>query len=196
LPSQNEVLRRIKNRGTLDILICCVDNLTGFSEAIAAVYPKTQVQKCIVHQVRNSLKYVSTRDRQPVVQALRAVYTAPSEQAGVAALAQFEAEWWKRYPLVVKSWRENWSELSTFFGFPPELKRLIYTTNVIESYHRQLRKVTKGKSLFPNDEALLKMLYLVTCDVQRRWTVRVAHWGQILAQLTITYPDRIKMARS
>jgi putative transposase len=160
------------------------------------VYPKTQVQKCIVHQVRNSLKYVSTRDRQPVVQALRAVYTAPSEQAGVAALAQFEAEWWKRYPLVVKSWRENWSELSTFFGFPPELKRLIYTTNVIESYHRQLRKVTKGKSLFPNDEALLKMLYLVTCDVQRRWTVRVAYWGQILAQLTIAYPDRIKMAGS
>lgn len=187
------VLSELRNRGTTDILICCTDNLTGFSEAIAAVYPATQIQKCIVHQVRNSLRYVSSKDRQPVAQALRLVYTAPTEAAALAELERFEAEWGKKYPLVAKSWRENWSELATFFAFAPELRRVIYTTNMIESYHRQLRKVTKGKSLFPTDESLLKMLYLVTCDVQRKWTARIAHWGQILAQLTIAYPDRIKL---
>jgi transposase-like protein len=187
------VLSELKNRGTSDILICCVDNLTGFSEAIAAVFPLTQVQKCIVHQVRNSLRYVSSKDRQPVAQALRLVYTAPTEAAALAELEEFDQEWGKKYPLAVSSWRANWPELATFFSFAPDLRRLIYMTNMIESYHRQLRKVTKGKSLFPNDESLLKMLYLATCDVQRRWTMRIAHWGQILAQLTIVYPDRIKM---
>lgn len=188
------VLTEIKSRGTGDILICCTDNLSGFSEAIGAVFPQTQIQKCIVHQVRNSLKYVSCKDRQSVVNALRAVYTAPSESAGLVALEEFESAWGKRYPLVVASWRSNWSELALFFGFSPELRRLIYTTNIIESFHRQLRKVTHGKALFPNDESLLKMLYLVTSDVQRRWTYRIPHWGQILSQLSIAYGDRVKLA--
>ena len=142
------VLAEIKSRGTGDILICCTDNLSGFSEAISAVFPATPIQKCIVHavrraarlaaQVRNSLKYVSCKDRQSVVNALRAVYTAPSEAAGLVALEEFESVWGKRYPLVVASWRSNWSELALFFGFSPELRRLIYTTNIIESFHRQL----------------------------------------------------------
>ncbi len=187
------VLSEIKSRGTSDILICCTDNLSGFSEAIRAVFPLTQIQKCIVHQVRNSLKYVSSKDRQSVVNGLRSVYTSPSESLGLVALEEFESVWGKRYPLVVASWRSNWSELALFFSFSPELRRLIYTTNIIESFHRQLRKVTHGKALFPNDESLLKMLYLVTCDVQRRWTYRIAHWGQILSQLSIAYGDRVKL---
>jgi putative transposase len=187
------VLSEMKSRGVLDILLCCVDNLTGFSEAIAAVYPGTLIQKCVVHQVRNSLKYVSTKDKAAVVSGLREVYRAPSESAALAALDRFEATFGKTYPLVVSSWRRHWGELSTFFGFSPELRRLMYTTNVIESFHRQLRKVTKGKSLFPSDESLLKMLYLVTQDVERRWTMRIAHWGQVLAQLSICFPDRVKV---
>lgn len=188
------VLSEIKSRGTSDILICCTDNLSGFSEAIGAVFPGTQIQKCIVHQVRNSLKYVSSKDRQSVLNGLRAVYTASSEAAGLAALDEFESAWGARYPLVVSSWRSNWSELALFFGFSPELRRLIYTTNIIESFHRQLRKVTHGKALFPNDESLLKMLYLVTCDVQRRWTYRIPHWGQILSQLSIAYGERVMLS--
>ena len=186
------VLSEIKSRGTQDVLLCCVDNLMGFSEAIAAAFPQTQIQKCLVHQVRNSLRYVSYKDVKKLVSDLKCIYTASTESAAVAELDRFEEEWGQRYPLVVASWRKNWAEIATFFGFPPELRRLIYTTNVIESFHRQLRKVTKGKGLFPTDEALLKMLYLVTCDVTRRWTIRVPHWGQILAQLTISFPDRVK----
>lgn len=187
------VLSEIKSRGTRDVLLCCVDNLTGFSEAITAAFPQTQIQKCLVHQVRNSLRYVSSKEVKQVASDLRRIYTAPTEPAAVVELERFEEEWGQRYPLVVASWRSNWPELATFFGFPPEIRRLIYTTNVIESFHRQLRKVTKGKGLFPTDESLLKMLYLVTVDVIRRWTVRVPHWGQILAQLSICFPERVKV---
>lgn len=187
------VLSEIKSRGTQDVLLCCVDNLTGFSEAIAAAFPKTQIQKCLVHQVRNSLRFVSYKDVKKFVADLKRIYTAPTESAAAAELDRFEEEWGQRYPLVVASWRKNWPEIATFFGFPPELRRLIYTTNVIESFHRQLRKVTKGKGLFPTDDALLKMLYLVTVDVTRRWTMRVPHWGQILAQLSIYFPERVKV---
>jgi putative transposase len=187
------VLSEIKSRGTQDVLLCCVDNLTGFSEAITAAFPRTQIQKCLVHQVRNSLRYVSSKEVKQVASDLRRIYTAPTESAAAAELDRFEEEWGKTYPLIVASWRSNWPELATFFGFPPEIRRLIYTTNVIESFHRQLRKVTKGKGLFPTDESLLKMLYLVTCDVTRRWTVRVPHWGQILAQLSICFPERVKV---
>jgi transposase-like protein len=190
------VLNEIRNRGTKDILICCTDNLNGFSEAIGAAFPKTDVQKCIVHQVRNSIRYVSYKDVKKVVAGLRQVYTSPSEAAALEELDRFEDEWGKRYPLIIKSWRNNWSELSTFFKYPPEIRRIIYTTNVIESYHRQLRKVTKGKSIFPSDESLLKMLYLVTQDVMRKWTMRIPHWGQILLQLLVFFPDRINIQLS
>lgn len=167
------VLNELKNRGVQDILIVSVDNLTGFSEAIAACYPQAEIQKCVVHQIRNSIRYVSYKDVKKITSALKPIYTASSEEAGQEELNQFEAAWGEKYPLIVRSWRQNWSEIATFFQYPPEIRKIIYTTNIIESYHRQLRKVTKGKSIFPSDEALLKMLYLATQDVLRKWTGRI-----------------------
>lgn len=187
------VLTDLKNRGVQDILIICVDNLKGFSEAIAASYPQTEVQKCIIHQIRNSIKYVSYKDLKKITTALRPIYKAPTEEAALLELDQFEETWGKQYPLIVRSWRSNWDELATFFKYSPELRKLIYTTNMIESYHRQLRKVTKGKSIFPTDESLLKMLYLATMDVIRKWTGRVQNWGQILLQLTVHFPERVQI---
>lgn len=185
------VLNDLKNRGVQDILITCVDNLAGFSQAIAACYPKTEIQKCIIHQIRNSTRYVSYKDLKKVTADLKPIYKAATEEMALLELDRFEETWGAKYPLIVRSWRSNWDELSTFFKYPPELRKLIYTTNMIESYHRQLRKVTKGKSIFPSDESLLKMLYLVTMDVTRKWTGRVQNWGQMLLQLSVFFPDRI-----
>ncbi|MED4600923.1 IS256 family transposase [Paenibacillus validus] len=187
------VLNDLKNRGVQDILIACVDNLTGFTQAISACYPQTEIQKCIIHQIRNSTRYVSYKDLKKVTADLKPIYKAATEEAALLELDRFEETWGSKYPLLVKSWRQNWDELSTFFKYPPELRKLIYTTNMIESYHRQLRKVTKGKSIFPTDESLLKMLYLSTMDVLKRWTGRVQNWGQILLQLTVYYPERVQV---
>jgi transposase-like protein len=186
------VLNELRNRGVSDILIVCVDNLTGFTEAIAACYPEAEIQKCIVHQIRNSIRYVSYKDVKKITAALKPVYTAPSEAAASEELDQFEQVWGQKYPLIVRSWRNNWTEISTFFKYPPEIRKIIYTTNMIESYHRQLRKVTKGKSIFPSDEALQKMLFLATQDVLRKWTGRVHNWDQILLQLSIFFPEKVK----
>lgn len=185
------VLNELKNRGVQDILITCVDNLTGFSQAITACYPETEIQKCIIHQIRNSTRYVSYKDLKKVTADLKPIYKATTEEAALLELDRFEEEWGKKYPLIIRSWRNNWEELSTFFKYPPEIRKLIYTTNIIESYHRQLRKVTKGKSIFPSDEALLKMLYLSTMDVVRKWTGRVQNWGQMLLQLSVFFPERV-----
>lgn len=185
------VLNDLRNRGVQDILIICVDNLSGFSEAIVACYPKTEIQKCIIHQIRNSTRYVSYKDLKKVTADLKPIYKAATEEGALLELDRFEEVWGVKYPLIVRSWRTNWEELSTFFKYPPEIRKLIYTTNMIESYHRQLRKVTKGKSIFPTDEALLKMLYLATMDVTRKWTGRVQNWGQMLLQLSVFFPDRI-----
>ncbi len=185
------VLNELKNRGVQDILITCVDNLTGFSQAISACYPQTEIQKCIIHQIRNSTRYVSYKDLKKVTADLKPIYKATTEEAALVELDRFEETWGTKYPLIVRSWRNNWSELATFFKYPPEIRKLIYTTNIIESYHRQLRKVTKGKSIFPSDEALLKMLYLSTMDVVRKWTGRVQNWGQMLLQLSVFFPDRV-----
>ena len=186
------VLNELKNRGVEDVLICCVDNLTGFSEAILACFPQTEIQKCIVHQIRNSIRYVSYKDTKKLLAGLKPIYTAASEEAALAALDEFEQVCGAKYPLVVQSWRRNWGEIATFFKYPPEIRKIIYTTNMIESYHRQLRKVTKGKSVFPSDEALLKMLYLVTQDVMLKWTGRIHNGGQMLLQLSVFFPDRVK----
>jgi transposase-like protein len=186
------ILNELKNRGVEDVLICCVDNLTGFSEAITACFPQTQIQKCIVHQIRNSIRYVSYKDTKKLLANLKPVYTAPSEDAALQSLDEFDKVWGAKYPLVVQSWQRNWAELSTFFKYPPEIRKLIYTTNMIESYHHQLRKVTKGKSVFPTDEALLKMLYLVTQNIMLKWTGRIRNWGQILLQLSVFFPDRVR----
>lgn len=186
------VLNELKNRGVKDILITSVDNLRGFTEAIGACYPDTEIQKCVVHQIRNSVRYVSYKDLKKVTAGLKPIYTAPTEEAAVEALDHFEATWGSKYPLIIRSWRSNWGEISTFFKYPPEMRKIIYTTNMIESYHRQLRKVTKGKSIFPTEDALLKMLYLATMDVLRKWTGRIQNWSQILLQLSIYFPDKVK----
>lgn len=169
-----------------------MDNLKGFTEAIGACFPETEIQKCIVHQIRNSVRYVSYKNLKKVTAALKPICTAPTEEAALEALDQFEAAWGGKYPLIIRSWRSNWAEIATFFKYPPEIRKIIYTTNMIESYHRQLRKVTKGKSIFPTEDALLKMLYLATMDVLRKWTGRIQNWGRILLQLSVYFPDKVK----
>jgi putative transposase len=185
------VLNDLKNRGVQDILITCVDNLTGFTQAISACYPQTEIQKCIIHQIRNSTRFVSYKDIKKVTADLKPVYKAVNEEMALLELDRFEETWGAKYPLIVKSWRNNGDELATFFKYPAEIRKIIYTTNIIESYHRQLRKVTKGKSIFPTDDSLLKMLYLATMDVTRKWNGRVQNWGQMLLQLSVFFPDRI-----
>ena len=166
------VLNNLKNRKVEDILIACTDNRTGFSEAIAAVFPKTDIQNCIIHQLRNSSKYVSYKDIKALMADLKRVYQAVDEQSALAALDDFAEIWDKKYPKISKSWRENWANLSTYFKFPEELRRLIYTTNAIEGFNRQLRKVTKSKAVFPTDDSLFKMLYLTMLDITKKWTGR------------------------
>ena len=168
------VLNNLKNRKVEDILIACTDNLTGFSEAIAAVFPKTDIQNYIIHQLRNSSKYVSYKDIKALMADLKRVYQAVDEQSALAALDDFAEIWDKKYPKISKSWKENWANLSTYFKFPEELRRLIYTTNAIEGFNRQLRKVTKSKAVFPTDDSLFKMLYLAMLDITKKWTERRA----------------------
>ena len=168
------VLNNLKNRKVEDILIACTNNLTGFSEAIAAVFPKTDIQNCIIHQLRNSSKYVSYKDIKALMANLKRVYQAVDEQSALAALDDFAEIWDKKYPKISKSWRENWANLSTYFKFPEELRRLIYTTNAIEGFNRQLRKVTKSKAVFLTDDSLFKMLYLAMLDITKKWTERRA----------------------
>ena len=185
------VLNSLKNRGLEDILIACTDNLTGFSQAIEAIYPKTDIQNCIIHQLRNSSKYVSYKDLKELMADLKRVYAAVDEPSALDALKDFAGKWDKKYPKISKSWRDNWANLSTFFKFPEEVRRLIYTTNTIEGFNRQLRKVTKSKSVFPTDDSLLKMLYLAMIDITSKWTGRRQDWAQIHAQLAIFYEDRL-----
>ena len=185
------VLNSLKNRGVEDILIVCTDNLTGFSAAIESVYPKTEIQNCIIHQLRNSSKYVSYKDIKALMADLKAVYAAVDETSALEALEVFAERWDKKYPSVSRSWRENWPNLSTYFKFPQEVRRLIYTTNTIEGFNRQLRKVTKSKSVFPTDDSLLKMLYLAMMDITKKWTGRRQDWSPIHSQLAIFFPDRM-----
>lgn len=185
------VLNGLRNRGVEDIFIACTDNLTGFADAIAAVYPKTDIQNCIIHQLRNSSKYVSYKDIKALMADLKAVYAAPDEDSAIAALEEFAAKWDKKYPKISKSWQANWPNLSTYFKFPAELRKLIYTTNAIEGFNRQLRKVTKSKSVFPTDDSLLKMLYLAMIDITKKWTGRRQDWSAIHAQLAVYYADRL-----
>lgn len=154
-----------------------VDNLTGFSETIASVFPKADLQKCIVHQIRNSLKYVARKDYAAVTTDLKPLYQADTEDGATLAMDACEATWGKKYPMVVRSWREHWTELMTFFQYPPTLRKILYSTNLIEGFHRQLRKVTKSQAQFPTDDALLKMLYLATRE--EKWTARIQNWGEI-----------------
>ena len=185
------VLNGLKNRGVEDIFIACTDNLTGFSSAIEAVFPKTEIQNCIIHQLRNSSKYVSYKDIKALMADLKAVYAAVDEAAALDALDTFSERWDKKYPKISQSWRDNWPNFSTYFKFPQEVRRLIYTTNTIEGFNRQLRKVTKSKSVFPTDDSLLKMLYLAMIDITKKWTGRRQDWSVIYAQMAIYFGDRI-----
>ncbi len=185
------VLNSLKNRGVEDIFIACTDNLTGFSSAIEAVFPKTEIQNCIIHQLRNSSKYVSYKDIKALMADLKAVYAAVDEAAALEALDVFSEHWDKKYPKISQSWRDNWANLSTYFKYPKEVRRLIYTTNTIEGFNRQLRKVTKSKSVFPTDDSLFKMLYLAMIDITKKWTGRRQDWSVIYAQMAIFFGDRI-----
>jgi len=185
------VMNEIKNRGVDDILIACVDGLTGFTDAIEAVYPKTEIQQCIIHQIRNSTKFVSYKDIKELMSDLKAVYGAPDEQSALFELEVFNEKWSKKYPKIAVSWRNNWVNLSTYFKYPQEVRTLIYTTNSIEGFNRQLRKVTKNKGVFPTDDSLFKMLYLAMMDITKKWTGRRKDWGQIHSQLELFFAERL-----
>ena len=185
------VLNSLRNRGVEDVFIACTDNLTGFSNAIEAVFPKADIQNCIIHQLRNSSKYVSYKDLKALMADLKEVYAAVDEPSAEEALNRFAEKWDKKYPKISASWRENWANLSTYFKFPEELRRLIYTTNAIEGFNRQLRKVTKSKAVFPTDDSLFKMLYLAMLDITKKWTGRRQDWSVIHAQLSVYYADRM-----
>ena len=184
------VLNQLKERGLEDVLIFSTDNLPGFSQAIEAVYPKAEIQKCIIHQIRNSTKYVSYKDIKELMKDLKAVYKASTEDLALTNLGIFEEKWGKKYPMCVSSWKNNWTELSTYFKYPEGIRKLIYTTNAMENFNRQLRKVTKNKTIFPNDYALQKSLYLAMVDASSKWTSRIRGWDQILSQLSIFFEGR------
>lgn len=186
------VMNGIRNRGVEDILIACVDGLTGFTNAIEAVYPKTEVQQCIIHQIRNTTKFVSYKDIKALMTDLKNVYAAIDEKTALYELDVFDEKWGNKYPKIAVSWRTHWANLSTYFKYPQEVRRLIYTTNAIEGFNRQLRKVTKSKSVFPTDDSLLKMLYLAMMDITKKWTGRRQDWGQIHSQLQIYFEDRLE----
>jgi putative transposase len=185
------VMNDMKNRGIEDILIACVDGLSGFPNAIAAVYPKTELQQCIIHQIRNTTKFVSYKDLKQLMADLKKVYTAPKEETALLELDLFEEKWKQKYPKIAVSWKNNWANLSTYFKYPQEVRTLIYTTNLIEGFNRQMRKVTKSKSVFPTDDSLIKMLYLAMMDVTKKWTQSRRDWGKIHSQLEIFFDDRL-----
>ena len=184
------VITDLQNRGVEDIFIAAIDGLSGFSDAIHAVFPQTKVQRCVIHQIRNSLKYVVWKDRKAFTADLKTIYQAATREEAEANLLKLEETWGGKYQAAIKSWQNNWEELATFFEFPKEIRRLIYTTNTVEGYHRQLRKVTKNKSSFPTPQAARKLLYLATIDITKKWTAPLQNWPKILNQLTIRFEDR------
>ena len=185
------VLNELKNRGVQDILIMSVDNLKGFSKAISSVFPKTEIQKCVVHQIRNSIRYISYKDVREFTSDLKEMYNAPTLEQAEFKLDELEEKWGKKYMAVINSWRSNWNELTTYFKYDTKIRKLIYTTNPIESLNRQLRKYTKTKSLYPTDEALMKSVYLSLKEATKKWTGRIPGWGEIYSQLSIYFEGRI-----
>jgi len=198
--SQNEganfwlsVLTDLQNRGVKDMLIACIDNLKGFAEAIKSIYPATEVQSCIVHQIRNSLKYVASKDQKEFMKDLKVVYQATTKDFAEDNLIALTEKWSKKYPIVTDSWNNNWEKLSTYFKYTESIRRLIYTTNTIEGFHRQVRKVTKTKASFTNDMALLKLIYLATRNISKKWTQPLHNWSLTVSQLSIIFGDRLKL---
>jgi putative transposase len=186
-----QVVTELRNRGVKDIFIACVDGLKGFPEAIESVFPKTQVQLCIVHMVRHSLRYVSWKQRKEVAADLKSIYSAPTVEQAEASLAAFAAKWDASHPTISKSWRNNWERITPLFGYPPDIRKAIYTTNAIESLNMSLRKVTKNRSSFPNDEAMIKLLFLAVRNISKKWTMPIHDWKSALNQFTILFESRV-----
>ena len=198
--SQNEganfwlsVLTDLQNRGVKDMLIACIDNLKGFAEAINSIYPATEVQSCIVHQIRNSLKYVASKDQKEFMKDLKSVYQSTTKAFAEDNLITLTEKWNKKYPIVTDSWNNNWEKLSTYFKYSESIRRLIYTTNTIEGFHRQVRKVTKTKASFTNDMALFKLIYLATRNISKKWTQPLQNWSLTVSQLSIIFGARLKL---
>ena len=187
------VVTDLQNRGVQDVFIAAIDGLTGFKDAIQSVFPKTQVQRCVIHQIRQSLKYVVWKDRKAFVADLKTVYQAATREKAEANLIQLEQTWGNKYGAAVRSWQNNWDDLATFFEFSKEIRRLIYTTNTVEGYHRQLRKVIKTKGSFPTEQSVRKLLYLATMNITRKWTAPIRNWPLILNQLAIRFEDRMSL---
>lgn len=185
------VCNDLKNRGVEDILIACKDGLSGFSEAINTVFPQTEIQLCVIHQIRNSIKYISYKEQKKVIVDLKRVYQALTIEEAELAFQDFKKIWGKKYPAIIRSWENNWLELTTYFNYPYEIRRIIYTTNIVEAYHRQLRKITKTKTAYPTDDALRKVIYLATMEITNKWSMPVRNWGSCLSQFMIQYEDRI-----
>ena len=186
------VITDLKQRGVEDILIASIDNLKGFDEAIRTIYPYTEIQTCVVHQIRNSIKYIASKDQKAFIADLKPVYKADTESQALTELDALKEKWGKKYPMVIGSWENNWSKLSTYFKYPDGIRKLIYTTNTIEGYHRQIRKVTKNKGVFTSDMALLKLIYLATDRIQQKWSMPLANWAICAAQLKIIFVNRMK----
>ncbi len=185
-----QVLTDLNNRGLQDILIACTDNLKGFTEAILSIFPKTQVQKCIVHQIRNSLRYIASKDQKEFMRDLKEVYRATSKEVAEDGLLALGEKWGGKYPVVIESWQNNWEALSQYFQYTPPIRKLIYTTNAVEGFHRQVRKVTKTKGAFTNDMALLKLVYLATWNIEKKWTSPLQNWSLVVQQLYIKFGER------
>ncbi|WP_425057712.1 IS256 family transposase ISPeth4 [Sporomusa carbonis] len=186
------ICNELKNRGVEDILIACRDNLSGFSTAIETVFPKTEQQLCVIHQIRNSTKYVPYKDIKPVMADLKLVYAAPTQDDAEYRLEEFREKWGKKYPQIVKSWEANWTELSTYFKYPQEVRTLIYTTNAVEGFHRMLRKYTKTKTVYPTDDAVKKSVFLSIQEISKKWSMPIRDWGIIIGQLMIFFEDRLQ----
>lgn len=187
------VLTDLQNRGVQDILIACIDNLKGFAEAINSVYPQTVIQSCIVHQVRNSVKYVASKNQKEFIADLKRIYQAVNKETAESELLKLQQKWGEHYPVVIKSWQDNWEKLSAYFQFTAPIRKLIYTTNTVEGYHRQVRRVTKNKGVFTNDTALEKLVYLAYRNIRKKWTMPLAEWGKTAQQMAIIFEDRLTL---
>ncbi|MCQ2185342.1 MAG: IS256 family transposase [Bacteroidales bacterium] len=187
------VLTDLQNRGVKDIMIACIDGLSGFPDAIKSVFPNTAIQLCIIHQIRNSMKFVGSKYQKEFMADLKPVYGAATKEAAELALDNLESKWGEQYPIVIKSWRDKWDKLSEFFQYTPAIRKLIYTTNTVEGYHRQIRKVTKNKGVFPNDTAPVKLVYLAYRNIRKKWTMPIPNWAIISQQLAIKFGDRYRI---
>ncbi len=186
-----QVLTDLNNRGLKDILIACTDNLKGFTDAILSIFPKTDVQLCIVHQIRNSLKYVASKDQKEFMRGLKLVYRANSKEEAEDELLNLEGKWGEKYPVVIESWQNNWEHLSSYFAYAAPIRKIIYTTNTVEGFHRQVRKVTKTKGAFTSDMALMKLIYLATRNIEKKWASPLQNWGATAQQLFIKFEGRM-----